>query len=154
MKKTFYEKVGRRYIPVSEYDQTYLDSFPKGNHLVMVYPGGSSRRYNIDPNYAAMIAAGRVAEDAVTRAVVKSQELRPQTKPLTEEQQALWRALAHSFNRDEYPLLRPCAADAGRAAVDAMMVEAEKLMEHPTVRKAFDKFLMICELVKKNETNN
>ena len=28
-------------------------------------PGGKSTRYNIDPNYAAMIAAGRIAEDAI-----------------------------------------------------------------------------------------
>ena len=62
MKKIYYEKVGRRYVPVSEYDNDFLDSFTKGNHLVMSYPGGTSRRYNVDPNYAAMIAAGRVAE--------------------------------------------------------------------------------------------
>jgi hypothetical protein len=64
----FYEKVGRRYQPVAEYDNTFLDSFEKGNHLVMCYPGGTSRRFHIDPAYAAMITAGRVAEDAVCRA--------------------------------------------------------------------------------------
>jgi hypothetical protein len=69
MKKIFYEKQGRRYVPEAEYDNELLDSFPKGNHLVMCYPGGSSRRFNIDPNYAAMIAAGRVAEDAVCDAM-------------------------------------------------------------------------------------
>ena len=35
MKKIYYEKVGRRYKPVAEYDPDYLDSFPKGSHLVM-----------------------------------------------------------------------------------------------------------------------
>jgi len=69
MKKIYYEKKGRRYVPVAEYDSDLMDSFSKGTHLVMVYPGGSSRRYNIDPNYAAMIAAGRVAEDAISRAI-------------------------------------------------------------------------------------
>lgn len=59
MKKTiFYKKEGRKYVPVYEYDQELLDAFPKGTHLVQVYPGGSSRRFNIQPNYAAMIAAG------------------------------------------------------------------------------------------------
>lgn len=148
MKKIFYEKVGRRYKPVYEYDQTLLDALPKGTHVIMVYPGGSSTRYHVDPNYAAMIAAGRVAEEAVTRAIVKSQELRPQRQPITEEQRALWKALSHSFNRDEYPLMRPCAADAGRAAVDAMMAEADKLLSNPTVRKAFEKFLMVAALAK------
>lgn len=154
MKKIFYEKQGRRYVPVSEYDNELLDAFPKGNHLVSVYPGGSSRRYNVDPNYAAMIAAGRVAEDTVATAIVKAQELRPKTTPITEEQRALWKALAHSFNQDDYPLIRPAARDAAEAAVKAMQDEAEYLMSHPTVRKAFDKFLMICELVKTNETDN
>ncbi len=154
MKKIFYEKKGRRYVPVAEYDNDFLDSFPKGNHLVMVYPGGSSRRFNIDPNYAAMIAAGRVAEDAICKALAEAQKLRPASTPITETQRALWRALAASFNKAEMSLIRPASRDAAEAAVTAMMTEADKLLEHPTVRKAFDKFLMICELVKKNETNH
>jgi len=154
MKKIFYEKKGRRYVPVAEYDNDFLDSFPKGNHLVMVYPGGSSRRFNIDPNYAAMIAAGRVAEDAICKALAEAQKLRPASTPITETQRALWRALAASFNKEEMSLIRPASRDAAEAAVTAMMTEADKLLEHPTVRKAFDKFLMICELVKKNETNH
>ena len=56
-KKIYYEKVGRRYVPVAEYDNEFMDSFTKGNHLVMCYPGGSSRRFNIQPDYAALIAA-------------------------------------------------------------------------------------------------
>ena len=148
MKKIFYEKVGRKYVPVSEYDSDLLDGFPKGTHLVMVYPGGASRRYNIDPNYAAMIAAGRVAEDAICSAIVKSQELRPSKQPITEEQQSLWRALARSFNQDDFPLIRPAARDAAEAGVKAMQDEADKLMEHPSVREAFEHFLFIANLVK------
>ena len=147
-KKIFYEKVGRRYKPVAEYDSEYLYSFPKGDHLVMCYPGGTSRRFHIDPNYAAMIAAGRVAEDSVTAAIVKAQELKPQRTPITERQRALWQELAESFDRDDYPLIRPAAADAGRAAVDAMMKEADKLMTHPAVKEAFDQFMMVVELTK------
>ena len=63
MKKIYYEKVGRKYVPVAEYDSDYLDAFPKGSTLVICHPGGQSRRYNIDPDYAALIAAARVAED-------------------------------------------------------------------------------------------
>jgi hypothetical protein len=85
-KKVYYEKRGRRYVPVSEYDSEYLDSFSKGTHIVMCYPGGQSRRYNIDPNYAAMIAAGRVAEDAICDAMRTASEMRPQRTPITEGQ--------------------------------------------------------------------
>lgn len=153
MKTLYYKKQGRRYVPVSEYDSELLDSFPKGDHLVSVYPGGSSRRYNINPDYAAMIAAGRVAEDAVCSAIIKAQELRPSTTPITEEQQRLWRSLAHSFNQDEYGLIRPAARDAAKAAVRAMQAEADKLLNNPTVRKAYERFLLVAELCKdtKNE---
>ena len=70
MKKIYYEKVGRRYKPVAEYDPDYMDSFPKGNHLVICYPGGKSTKYNVDPNRAALIAAGFMAKDKIGRAHV------------------------------------------------------------------------------------
>ena len=47
MKKIYYEKKGRRYVPVAEYDNDFMDSLTKGTHLVMSYPGGTSRRFNI-----------------------------------------------------------------------------------------------------------
>lgn len=152
MKKIYYEKVGRRYKPVSEYDSDFLDSFTKGTHLVMSYPGGKSIRYNIDPNYAAMIAAGRVAEDAVSDAIRKALDLRPQKQPITEHQQKLWRELAESFKKDDYPIIRPAARDAAEAAIKAMTQEAEKLMANPAVKKAFDHFLLVAELTKENDT--
>ena len=152
MKKIYYEKRGRRYVPVSEYDNDLMDSFSKGTHLVMVYPGGSSRRYNIDPNYAAMIAAGRVAEDAVSDAIRKALDLKPQKQPITEHQQKLWRELAESFKQDDYPLIRPASRDAAEAAVRALTQEAEKLMTNPAVKKAFDHFLLVAELTKENDT--
>jgi hypothetical protein len=89
VKKIYYEKVGRKYVPVSEYDSDLTDSFGKGSHLVICYPGGQSRRYNIDPDYAALIAAGRVAEDAMIQAMSKASELRPATTPITPAQQRL-----------------------------------------------------------------
>lgn len=150
MKKVFYEKVGRRYVPVSEYDSDYLDSFPKGSHLVMVYPGGSSRRYNIDPALAPLIAAGRVAEDAVSKSIAQAMDLKPSKQPITEEQQALWRALADSFRQDDFPLIRPATRDAAEAAVTALIEEAEKLLNNPSVRKAYERFLLVAELTKEN----
>lgn len=148
MKKIFYEKKGRRYVPVSEYDNELLDGFPKGSHLVMCFPGGSSRRYNINPDYAAMIAAGRVAEEAVIDAIRKSQECRPSKQPITERQQKLWRELASSFNQDDFPVIRPAARDAAEAAVDALTKEAEKLLTNPEVKRAYEHFLLVAELSK------
>ena len=80
--KVFYQKRGRRYVPIAEKYvlQGYVDHFKEGAHLIMSYPGGTSCMYNIDPAYAPMIAAGRVAEDIITTAMHKANELRPATR--------------------------------------------------------------------------
>jgi hypothetical protein len=155
MKKIYYEKVGHRYKPVSEYDSDYLDSFPKGTHIVMCYPGGKSTRYNIDPNYAALIAAGRVAEDAISKAVVKASEMRPHNKPITEKQKKAWENLAKAFGSDRYYIEIPSAREIAEEGVKAMMVEAEKMLSVPSVRNAYEHFIFLCKLTKdQNESNS
>ena len=151
MRKIYYEKVGRRYKPVAEYDSDYLDSFPKGNHLVMCYPGGTSRRFNIEPNYAAMIAAGRVAEEAMCRAMNKASELRPARTPITPEQQQAWLNLSAAFGDELSTLHGSSLNDIARAGLDAMMEEADKLMQNPNVREAYDALLLTCALVGENQ---
>ncbi len=155
MKKIYYEKCGRRYVPVAEYDSDYSDSFPKGAHLVMCYPGGKSRRFHIDPNYAAMIAAGRVAEDAISKAIVKATDLRlsqeAQRKPLTPGQKAAWDNLVKEFGESASRLEWPSAYEASQEAVKAMMFEAEQILTHPAAKKAFDHFILTCELIKEEK---
>jgi hypothetical protein len=147
-KKIYYEKVGRKYVPVAEYDNELLDSFPKGTHLVMCYPGGASRRFNIDPNYAAMIAAGRVAEDAICRAISKASELKPKQTPITPGQKKAWEKLAKEFGDDLCTLHGLSVHDCAEAGVKAMMEEADNLMKHESVRKSYDHFLLMCQMVK------
>ena len=146
MKKIFYEKVGCRYKPVYEYDQMLLDGFPKGNHIVMCYPGGQSRRYNIDPNYAALIAAARVAEDAMSQAVRKASELRPQRTLVTEGQRKAWNKLAKEFGDDLATLHINSARDIAEAGLKALQEEADKLMRHASVRAAYEQFQLVCNL--------
>jgi hypothetical protein len=148
MKKIYYEKKGRRYVPVSEYDSEYLDSFPKGNHLVMCYPGGSSRRFRIDPALAPMIAAGRYAEDVICDALRKASDLRPKRAPITKGQQAAWENLVKEFGEDARMLEWPSAIDVCEQAVKAMQVEADRLMKHASVRQAYEQFMLVCELTK------
>jgi hypothetical protein len=148
MKKIYYEKVGRRYVPVAEYDNDFLDSFTKGTHLVMSYPGGTSRRFNIDPNYAAMIAAGRVAEDAICRAISKASELRPKSTPITPGQKKAWEKLAKEMGDELCTLYGLSVHDCAEAGVKAMQEEADKLMKHESVRKAYEQFQLMCELTK------
>ena len=148
MKKIFYEKIGRRYVPVQEYDNELLDAFPKGTHIVMCYPGGQSRRYNIDPNHAAMIAAGRVAEDAMSDAIRRASEMRPQKALLTEGQRRAWRKLARELGDDAAVLTIPSAREIAEAGVQAMIVEAECLMKHPAVKDAYEQFVMVSKIAK------
>ena len=143
----FYIKKGRRYIPHSTYSSEFCDSFPKGTHLVQSYPGGSMRRFNIDPAYAPMIAAGRVAEEKISEAIMKANELRPQTNPITPAAQRAWMKLKKELG-NEAMLTRGSAREAAEMAVKAMADEADKLLANPTVRKAYEKFLFVAELTK------
>jgi len=152
VKKIFYEKVGRRYVPVQEYDDYLIDAFPKGAHLVMSYPGGVSRRYNVDPNYAAMIAAGRVAEDAISVAIHKASEARPKERPITERQRAAWEEMKAAFGDEFFSLTLPSTRDLAETGVAAMQEEALKLMQNDSVRKAYEQFQLVCELTKTQKT--
>lgn len=156
MKRTFYEKVGRKYVPVSEYDGDLLSALPKGTHLVMSYPGGQSTRHNIEPAYAAMIAAGRVAEDAISKTIMEASRLRcpEQRKPLTDKQVKAWKKLAKEMGTENYALEWPSYREAAEEGVKAMQVEAEKLLSNPSVKKAYEHFLLVCELTKENKEEN
>ena len=150
MKKIFYEKVGRRYVPVYEYDQTIMDSFPKGSHLVICYPGGRSTRYNVDPAYAPMIAAGRVAEDTISKALMLASDMRPKNTLLTQEQRDAWEHLVRVMGDSARMLEWPSAREACEDAVKAMQQEADKLLSNPSVRKAYEKFLFVAELTREH----
>lgn len=152
-KITYYQKVGRRYKPVHEYDQTLMDSFPKGSHLVICYPGGKSTRYNIEPAYAPMVAAGRVAEDKISEVLRKASDMRPKRTPLTEGQKKAWENLVKEMGEDARMLEWPSAREACEKAVEAMQEEANKLLTVPAVKKAYEHFLFVAALTKdhKNE---
>lgn len=152
-KKIFYEKVGRKYVPVREYDSNLMDAMHKGTHIVMCYPGGRSTRYNIDPAFAPLIAAGRYAEDAISRTIMDKSALRSKEtrEPLTPEQIAAWKALQEAFGDEVYPLEYCSYREAAEAGVNAMLVEAEKMLENPAVRRAWNNFMLIWQLTKESE---
>lgn len=156
MKKVFYEKVGRRYRPVSEYDSDLLDSYREGTHLIICRPGMTTRKYSIDPNYAALIAAAQVAEDALSKALVRAGELRLQRhdreRKLTEKQYRAWENLVEAFGDSARQLEWPSAQEVAEEGMKALMEEADQLMQHPTVRAAYEQFIMVCELTKQKES--
>ena len=154
MKKIFYEKVGRRYVPVMEHDYELIDGLPYGNHMIMVYPGGQSTRYNIEPALAPMIAAGRVAEDRMCEAIRKASEMRPARTPITPGQQRAWKKLAKEFGDELATLNTASNHDIAEAGIKALQEEAEKLLTNPAVRKAYERFLFVAELAKEHKNVN
>lgn len=150
-KKIYYEKRGRRYYPVLENDYELHDAMPKGNHLIMCYPGGRSTRYNIEPALAPMIAAGRVAEDRISEAVRKASEMRPRKKELTIEQQRAWTRLNKAMGDDVYSIEIASAREIADAGLKAMQQEAEKLLTYEAVKLAYEQFLLVCQLTAEQE---
>jgi hypothetical protein len=102
----------------------------------------------VEPDYAAMIAAGRVAEDAICDALRKASEMKPQRNPITPGQKKAWEKLAKEFGDELCPLTYGSARDHAEAAVKAMMQEADKLMQHASVRQAYEQFLLVCRLTQ------
>lgn len=147
MKRVFYEKIGRRYKPVSEYDSDLMDSFDLGDHLVSKRPGITSRR-KIDPAFAPMIAAGMYAQDAMIRAISQSMELKPEPVKLTAHQRVLVKELTTSMNQQDARWIRASAFDAAEAGINALQQEIETLMANQAVRHAYEQFLLVCELTK------
>lgn len=151
-KKVFYEKVGRRYKPVREYDSDLMDAMHKGTHIIMCYPGGRSTRYSIDPAFGPMIAAGRFAEDAISRKLMDASSLRvSKKKELTEYQRKCWYALQDALGEDNLALEWCSYREAAEEGVKAMQIEAERMLEHPAVRKAWNNFMLIWQLTKESE---
>lgn len=151
-KKTFYEKVGRRYVPVSEYDNELLGSMPRGTHIVMCYPGGKSTRFNIDPALAPMIAAGRYAENAIANKIVEASSMKPTRPPVTKEQGDAWNRMCEAFGDDLFAVQWSSARDVAEAGVAAMQQEADQLLKYPAVRAAYDDFMLLCELTRQQES--
>lgn len=139
---------------MAEYDSDLLDSFHRGSHLVCVYPGGQSRRFNVEPNHAAMIAAGRVAEDAMCKALNQASEMRPTKTPITPAQQRAWKKLAKEFGDELCTLHGTSVRDIAEAGVQAMQTEATYLMSHPAVVDAWEKFMLTCKLTKERTNGN
>lgn len=153
MKETLYRKIGKKYVPVSEYDNKITESFSKGTHLVVCKPGSTIYSYNIEPEFAPMIAAGIYARDAICTALIKASEMRPARSPITSEQQAAWQSLADSFGDELSTLHGASIQEIAQAGVDAMIIEANKMMKNKTVLRSYEHFLFLSKLTQeeKNE---
>ena len=136
------------YVAVQEYDSHLSDALPAGDHLVSVHPGGVSRRYNIKPELAPMIAASRFAEDAICKAMHDASEMRPAKPPLTPEQKEAWKKLVEVMGESGRCLEYSSIMGIVRAGCDAMISEAGKLLTNPAVENAYLNFQTIAGLTE------
>lgn len=155
MKEIFYKKQkfpsGRsKYVAISEYDSNYCYSLPYGDHLISVYPGGSSR-LKVIPAFAPMIAATRYSRDVIAKAIMEASDLRPKSVPISKGQRLAWEKLAKEFGDELHRLEWPAAQDAAIEAGKAMQAEAEKYLAVPAIRKAYEQFMVIYQLTKEQE---
>lgn len=146
MKKVFYEKVGEKYVPVKERDPDLMDALPHGHHLIYCRPGLESRKYNIDPNYAALIAASKIAEEVIVKAILRASELRPVAEPYTKEEIKAWEKF-RKVSGDNLSILRgSCIQECVDAGIKAMIHEAHKLLQNESTRIAYEQFMLIATL--------
>lgn len=151
MTTQFYEKVGNRYKPVSVYDSRLQVSFREGCHLVICEKGRTLYKHSIDPNYAALIAAAELFNDSFCSAVIKKSVLPAQTT-LTDEQRKAYEAFVDTIPDDDpfRGFLRVSSVrEAAEEGSKVLMHEANKLLNNPAVRNAFENFLFLCRLTEK-----
>jgi hypothetical protein len=156
-KTVFYKKVGRRYIPVSEYDSDLSYALPKGTHMISVYPGGSSTRYHVDPALGPLIAAGRFAEEAISNVIYQATEMRPAATEITPSQRTAFNAFLETMPRhsqDRYLVTYGSCREATEAGVKAMQAEADKLLTNPAVRTSWEHFMTLCKLTMEQKNGS
>ena len=137
---TFYKKVGRKYVPVSEYDSELRDAYPYGSHLIHNQAGVQTTRYCVDPALAPMIAAG----------IMDHLSYQPETSPITPEQQEAWENMKTVWGADLCRLRSGSIMEAVRAGVEAMVNEANELLENPALQNSYNNFILLSKLSKGN----
>lgn len=147
-KETFYRRQGKRYVPVSHYDSKLDDSWHEGVHLVIVEPNTSIYKYNIDPDFAAVIAAASHARDAMANVIHEAGKFRPIDELLTQEQLDAWHQMEKVMGSKLYTLQSASAYDVVDAGIEALTTRAHELLENPAVKRAWDNFMMVCQLTK------
>lgn len=147
---TFYKKEGRKFVPVKEYDDRLMDAYQQGTHLVVSEPGHKITRFNIEPEFAPLIAAGTFAAGKIAEEISRASEYYLSTKPkeLTLAQKAAWENLITEFGDSARQITSPSAYDIAASAINKLIEEANKRIQNPEVKKAYEQFLLVYSLAK------
>lgn len=123
MKRTFYEKRGRRYVPVYEYDSDLVSAMPHGSHLVFVEPGCRTTVFNVKPLRAPLVAAIRQHREALCDELREYSAPQP-TRPLTERERKGYEAWRKVMGGEQLVLTRPSVA-ALIDKLESLLTESE-----------------------------
>jgi hypothetical protein len=146
MDEVYYKKVGRKYIEVARGD--VFNSYPMGASLVICEPGSTMRYYKVEPALAPMVAASQSAKHMLSKLLMDELSLRPNNKPMTTEQIEAWKNLSEAFGQDIHPLAWPSIYGAVEQAMKVLQQDAQKMLEYPAVKKAYEDFLLVYKLTK------
>ena len=112
MNRTFYEKRGRRYYPVAEYDSDVLSALPEGTHLITVEPGRQSCRYHINPAHAPLLAALEQHRDSLVKVLMEASAEKLQRRTLTKKEARAYAAWENIMGKGALlTLQRPSAQE-------------------------------------------
>lgn len=153
MSETFYKKVGNRYIPVSEFEPDFRDSFTEGAYLVISNPGVTIYRKCLQPENANMLAAMLMFEEVLATEIVKHSELRASiVTELTPDQMEAFQKFKESVG-GAASLMYPSAQEIAKNCAEKMAMKVANLDEqdlenNENIRDAFNYFLSVCKLSK------
>lgn len=118
-----YRKVGRRYKEIGRQFEFDIYRYQKDTGscavLLVMEKGYTSYLRHVDPDRASVVAAMKIAKEAITSAVLKASELKPSPQPITPEQRELLDKLAATgFNASQWSYAS--IADAVQAGIDKL----------------------------------
>ena len=150
-KTVYYQKRNGRYIPVREYDSNFLDSRAYGTYVTNVVRGSRSTKYVVDADFLALEAAALELKDQLADIVLKANELRPASTPVTEHQRELWDQLLESGIGHVFV---PSPYDIADQFLQVIMDKAKQMIsENACVRDLQEQYQTALALVKKEEPN-
>ena len=149
MKKTYYIKEGRKYVPVAEYDSNLMDSYPYGSHLVVNKKGSGMHKFHVEPDFPGLLAAASILEDTLSHLLYKAGEARPIRAPLTKPQMAAWNKMKEVMGDELFMLQYKSCREIAEELLKEIQKEAEGVSANPLVEDARNAYITAILLTKK-----
>lgn len=153
-KETYYIKDdGGEFIPVSHYDTELMSSFPYGSHLIRIHPGWQTKRFHVDPDFAAVIAALEYARDAITKSISTASYAQPTRSPATAMQKEAWDNMKEAFADDFCSVQYPSCHEIASSVIEELQFYLEEMMANDSVQKSYEEFVLVAKLCSQKNQN-